>query len=181
MALDIARGMSYLHLCNPPIVHRDLKSSNLLVDKNWTVGDFVLSRIKHATFLTTKSGNGTPQWMAPEGSNSSDFDYPISQAENPIYDMNSRFDVYSFGVILWELATQKIPWDTLNLFQVIGTVGYMDQRLEIPEVTDPHWVSLIESCWNSEPICRPTFKDLLEKLKVIQKHYAIRRPEESNH
>ncbi|RZC87358.1 hypothetical protein C5167_031285, partial [Papaver somniferum] len=37
MALDIARGMNYLHLCNPPIVHRDLKSSNLLVDKNWTV------------------------------------------------------------------------------------------------------------------------------------------------
>ncbi|KAJ6768513.1 SERINE/THREONINE-PROTEIN KINASE TNNI3K-RELATED [Salix koriyanagi] len=37
MALDIARGMNYLHHCNPPIIHRDLKSSNLLVDKNWTV------------------------------------------------------------------------------------------------------------------------------------------------
>ncbi|KAI3876545.1 hypothetical protein MKW98_015928 [Papaver atlanticum] len=57
----------------------------------------------------------------------------------------------------------------------------MDQRLEIPEVTDSHWVSLIESCWNSEPKCRPTFKELLEKLKVIQKHYADRRPEENNH
>nr|KJB28745.1 hypothetical protein B456_005G067300 [Gossypium raimondii] len=68
MALDIARGMNYLHHCNPTIVHRDLKSSNLLVDKNWTVkvGDFGLSRLKHATFLTTKTGKGTPQWMAPE-------------------------------------------------------------------------------------------------------------------
>ncbi|KAL8480963.1 hypothetical protein ACS0TY_027476 [Phlomoides rotata] len=63
MALDIARGMSYLHRYNPPIIHRDLKSSNLLVDKNWTVkvGDFGLSRLKHETYLTTKTGKGTPQ------------------------------------------------------------------------------------------------------------------------
>ncbi|CAI9093956.1 OLC1v1029580C1 [Oldenlandia corymbosa var. corymbosa] len=68
MALDVARGMNYLHRRNPPIVHRDLKSSNLLVDKSWTVkvGDFGLSKLKEATFLTAKSGRGTPQWMAPE-------------------------------------------------------------------------------------------------------------------
>ncbi|XP_026460786.1 protein kinase byr2-like [Papaver somniferum] len=68
MALDIARGMNYLHLCNPPIVHRDLKSSNLLVDKNWTVkvGDFGLSKFKHQTFLSTLTGRGTRQWMSPE-------------------------------------------------------------------------------------------------------------------
>ncbi|XP_052115978.1 uncharacterized protein LOC107483415 isoform X1 [Arachis duranensis] len=61
MALDIARGVNYLHRCSPPIVHRDLKSSNLLVDKNWTVkvGDFGLSRLKHETYLTTKTGKGT--------------------------------------------------------------------------------------------------------------------------
>ena len=61
MALDIARGVNYLHHLNPPIVHRDLKSSNLLVDKNWTVkvGDFGLSRLKHETYLATKTGKGT--------------------------------------------------------------------------------------------------------------------------
>ncbi|VFQ63245.1 unnamed protein product [Cuscuta campestris] len=62
MALDVARGMNYLHTRNPPIVHRDLKSSNLLVDKSWTVkvGDFGLSKLKNATLLSARSGRGTP-------------------------------------------------------------------------------------------------------------------------
>ncbi|KAF9593490.1 hypothetical protein IFM89_023602 [Coptis chinensis] len=161
MALDIARGMNYLHHCNPPIIHRDLKSSNLLVDKNWTVkvGDFGLSRLKHDTYLTTKTGKGTPQWMAPE----------VLRNE----PSDEKSDVYSYGVILWELATEKIPWDNLNSMQVIGAVGFMNQRLEIPNDVDPQWVSLIESCWHSEPQSRPTFQELLESLKDLQRQYII--------
>ncbi|KAH9777725.1 PAS domain-containing protein tyrosine kinase family protein [Citrus sinensis] len=106
MALDVARGMNYLHHRNPPIVHRDLKSSNLLVDKNWTVkvGDFGLSSLKNATYLTAKSGRGTPQWMAPE----------VLRSE----PSNEKSDVFSFGVILWELVTASIPWNNLNLMQL---------------------------------------------------------------
>ncbi|KAI3839354.1 hypothetical protein MKX03_005870, partial [Papaver bracteatum] len=85
-------------------------------------------------------------------------------------------DVYSFGVVMWELATGKIPWDTLNSFQVIGAVGFMDQRLEIPKDTDPYWASLIESCWQSEPKCRPAFKELLGKLKTLRKRYSVQKP-----
>uniref|UniRef100_A0A0A9DR24 non-specific serine/threonine protein kinase n=1 Tax=Arundo donax TaxID=35708 RepID=A0A0A9DR24_ARUDO len=61
MALDVARGMNYLHNCTPVIVHRDLKSPNLLVDKNWVVKvcDFGLSRMKHSTFLSSRSTAGT--------------------------------------------------------------------------------------------------------------------------
>ncbi|EOY29897.1 Map3k delta-1 protein kinase isoform 4 [Theobroma cacao] len=68
MALDVAKGMNYLHTSHPTIVHRDLKSPNLLVDKNWVVKvcDFGLSRMKHHTFLSSKSTAGTPEWMAPE-------------------------------------------------------------------------------------------------------------------
>ncbi|KAF7145092.1 hypothetical protein RHSIM_Rhsim04G0239200 [Rhododendron simsii] len=176
------RGMNYLHHCNPPIIHRDLKSSNLLVDKNWTVkvspftsysfptnncsqvfstqvGDFGLSRLKHETFLTTKTGKGTPQWMAPE----------VLRNEQA----DEKSDIYSFGVILWELATEKIPWDNLNSMQVIGAVGFMNQRLEIPADVDPQWASIIESCWHSEPQSRPTFQELLDRFKDLQKQYAV--------
>ncbi|OEL32485.1 Serine/threonine-protein kinase CTR1 [Dichanthelium oligosanthes] len=140
MAIDIARGMNYLHHCSPPIVHRDLKSSNLLVDKNWTVkvADFGLSRLKLETFLRTKTGKGTPQWMAPE----------VLRNE----PSDEKSDVYSYGVILWELVTQKIPWDNLNTMQVIGAVGFMDQRLDIPSDTDRQWASMIENCWDRSDV-----------------------------
>ncbi|KAK3140006.1 hypothetical protein QOZ80_5AG0393980 [Eleusine coracana subsp. coracana] len=161
MALDIARGMNYLHHSSPPIIHRDLKSSNLLVDKNWTVkvADFGLSRLKRETFLTTKTGKGTPQWMAPE----------VLRNE----PSDEKSDVYSYGVILWELVTQKIPWENLNSMQVIGAVGFMNQRLDIPSDVDPQWTSVILSCWESDPQRRPTFQELLERLRELQRHYAV--------
>ncbi|PRQ39450.1 putative protein kinase TKL-CTR1-DRK-2 family [Rosa chinensis] len=151
-----AQGMNYLHHFNPPIIHRDPKSSNLLVDKNWTVkvGDFGLARLKHETFLFTKTGKGTVQWLAPE------------VLCNEFSDEKS--DVYSYGVILWELATEKIPWDDLNAMQVIGAVGFRKERLEIPKDVDPQWASMIESCWHRcDPARRPTFHELLEKLKAL--------------
>ncbi|CAA7017082.1 unnamed protein product [Microthlaspi erraticum] len=161
MALDIARGMNYLHSCSPPIIHRDLKSSNLLVDRNLTVkvADFGLSRIKHETYLTSKSGKGTPQWMAPE----------VLRNESA----DEKSDIYSFGVVLWELATEKIPWETLNSMQVIGAVGFMNQRLEIPKDIDPCWISLIESCWHSDTKLRPTFQELMEELRDLQRKYTL--------
>ncbi|PPS03229.1 hypothetical protein GOBAR_AA17432 [Gossypium barbadense] len=163
-----ARGMNYLHHCNPPIIHRDLKSSNLLVDKNWTVkvGDFGLSRLKHETYLTTRTGKGTPQWMAPE------------VLRNELSDEKS--DIYSFGVVLWELATEKIPWENLNSMQVIGAVGFMNQRLEIPNGVDPRWASIIESCWHSDPQCRPTFQELLNKLRDLQRQYTLQYQQARN-
>ncbi|CAM8940570.1 unnamed protein product [Rhodiola kirilowii] len=162
MALDIARGMNYLHHFNPPIMHRDLKSSNLLVDRNWTlkVGDFGLSRLKHETYLTTKTGRGTPQWMAPE----------VLRNE----PSDEKSDVYSYGVVLWEIVTQKIPWENHNSIQVVSAVGFMDQRLDIPKNVDPQWASIIESCWHSDPHCRPTFQELLDKLKELQRQHFVR-------
>lgn len=156
MALDIARGMNYLHKSNPPIVHRDLKSSNLLVDRNWTVkvGDFGLSKLKHATMLSARSGRGTPQWMAPE----------VLRNE----PSNEKSDVYSFAVILWELATQEIPWNGLNPMQVVGAVGFMGRRLPIPDDLDPAIATIIQDSWHDEPSLRPSFEELINRLRELQ-------------
>ncbi|XP_049362089.1 uncharacterized protein LOC125826790 [Solanum verrucosum] len=155
MALDVARGMCYLHRRNPPIVHRDLKSSNLLVDKSWTVkvGDFGLSKLKHATFLTANSGRGTPQWMAPE----------VLRNE----PSTEKSDVFSFGVILWELMTESIPWKDLNPLQVVGVVGFMDGRLDIPQKLDPRVSAIILDCWQSKPEFRPSFEDISRRMTDI--------------
>ncbi|PIA49567.1 hypothetical protein AQUCO_01300394v1 [Aquilegia coerulea] len=159
MSLDVARGMNYLHHRNPPIIHRDLKSSNLLVDRNWTVkvGDFGLSKWKNATYLTAKSGRGTPQWMAPE----------VLRNE----PSNEKSDVYSFGVILWELFTQLIPWSELNPLQVVGVVGFMGRRLDLPESLDPRMSSMINDCWRSDPRCRPSFQDLIQRMTDLIKTF----------
>ncbi|KAE8724116.1 hypothetical protein F3Y22_tig00010888pilonHSYRG00035 [Hibiscus syriacus] len=86
---------------------------------------------------------------------------------------DEKSDVYSFGVILWELATEKIPWGSHNSMQLIGAVGFMNQRLEIPKELDPRWASMIEICWHSDPECRPTFQELLNKLRDLQRQYTI--------
>ncbi|KAL9230381.1 hypothetical protein vseg_005743 [Gypsophila vaccaria] len=157
MALDVARGMNYLHTSHPTIVHRDLKSPNLLVDKNWVVKvcDFGLSRLKHHTFLSSNSTAGTPEWMAPE----------VLRNE----PANEKCDVYSFGVILWELATLCVPWTGLNPMQVVGAVGFQNRRLEIPESVDPMVAQIIRDCWENDPRSRPSFSQLIPRLKGLQR------------
>ncbi|CAA6660733.1 unnamed protein product [Spirodela intermedia] len=148
MAYDVAKGMNYLHMRSPAIVHRDLKSPNLLVDKKYTVKvcDFGLSRLKANTFLSSKSAAGTPEWMAPE----------VLRDE----PSNEKSDVYSFGVILWELMTLQQPWSNLNPAQVVAAVGFKNLRLEIPSEMNPHVARIIESCWANDPWKRPSFKSI---------------------
>ncbi|XVE96503.1 hypothetical protein REPUB_Repub02eG0228000 [Reevesia pubescens] len=157
MAYDVAKGMNYLHRFNPPIVHRDLKSPNLLVDKKYTVKvcDFGLSRLKANTFLSSKSAAGTPEWMAPE----------VLRDE----PSNEKSDVYSFGVILWELATLQQPWGNLNPAQVVAAVGFKGKRLDIPHNLNPQVAAIIEDCWANEPWKRPSFANIMERLKSLIK------------
>ncbi|RDX74280.1 Serine/threonine-protein kinase CTR1, partial [Mucuna pruriens] len=160
MTLDVAKGINYLHCLKPPIVHWDLKTPNLLVDRNWTVKvcDFGLSRFKANTFLSSKSVAGTPEWMAPE----------FLRGE----PSNEKSDVYSFGVILWELVTLQQPWNGLSHAQVVGAVAFQDRRLAIPPNISPALASLMESCWADNPADRPSFASIIESLKKLLKSPA---------
>ncbi|CAN0891488.1 Probable serine/threonine-protein kinase SIS8 [Linum grandiflorum] len=163
MALDAARGMNYLHNCSPVIVHRDLKSPNLLVDRNWVVKvcDFGLSRMKHSTFLSSRSTAGTAEWMAPE------------VLRNELSD--EKCDVYSYGVILWELCTMQQPWGGMNPMQVVGAVGFQHRRLDIPTDLDPAVADIIQKCWQTDPKLRPTFAEIMAALKPLQKPITSQR------
>lgn len=154
IALDAARGMAYLHLRTPAIIHRDLKSHNLLVDNNWKVKvcDFGLSRIA-VDLHKTMTACGTPCWTAPE------------ILRNARY--TTKADVFSYGIVLWELVTRDEPFAGMPAFQVIFAVGTKGVRLPLPAVCPPELIKLITSCWQEDPSLRPPFSDIITYLERI--------------
>jgi len=154
MCIDAAKGCVYLHDCTPVIVHRDLKSHNLLVDENWKVKvcDFGLSTIVEQA-SRTMTACGTPCWTAPE------------VLRNQRY--TEKADVYSFGVVLWECATREDPFVGMPPFQVIFAVGREGLRPPLPRICPPEFAKLITDCWDEKPNIRPSMKDVLSRLESI--------------
>ena len=153
LAMDAARGMRFLHTHKPTIIHRDLKSLNLLVDEQWTlkVTDFGLSRFKSQQLMTGQCG--TFQWMAPEVVASQSY--------------TEKADVYSFGVNLWELWTRKVPYGKLQPMQVAVAVMSKGKRPHVPDDMPSAYRSLMEACWEQRPEKRPPFTEIMLRLKEI--------------
>ncbi|XP_075073796.1 uncharacterized protein LOC107794051 isoform X2 [Nicotiana tabacum] len=146
MLRDICRGLMCLHRMK--IIHRDLKSANCLVNKRWTVKicDFGLSRIMTDAFLRDSASAGTPEWMAPELIRNEPF--------------TEKCDIFSFGVIMWELCTLNRPWEGIPPDRVVYAVANEGARLEIPEGPLGR---LIADCW-AEPNERPSCEEILTRL-----------------
>ncbi|CAN0288182.1 unnamed protein product, partial [Ectocarpus sp. 6 AP-2014] len=141
---DIARGMSFLH--KKGILHRDLKSANVLMFANGRLKlcDFGLSKIKTESSSRSKRGAvGTAQWMSPEEMDES----PASE----------RTDLYSFGVVCFEVITRMEPFKGMNPTQVIKAVVLNERRPQIPKwaSASPDVVPLMEQCWKQDPGHRP--------------------------
>jgi len=153
MALEIGQGLSFLHSRN--ILHRDLKSMNVLLDKLHRVklGDFGLARVKQeSSSQNTQRSMGTTSWMAPE-----------------LFKRRAEYtkacDVYSLGMLLWELASRQIPFADAPDPGVIMTWVMQGNREAIP-VGTPVWYSLlIQACWDAEPTKRPEIAEVVQQLE----------------
>eukprot|EP01095_Lingulamoeba_sp_RSL-Kostka_P001500 TRINITY_DN12086_c0_g1_i1.p1 TRINITY_DN12086_c0_g1~~TRINITY_DN12086_c0_g1_i1.p1 ORF type:complete len:557 (+),score=118.40 TRINITY_DN12086_c0_g1_i1:74-1744(+) len=155
LLLGAARGMKYLHSSKPMVIHRDLKSHNLLVDKNWVckVADFGLSRMIETDYSNQEDLTmvGTPCWTAPE----------ILRHES----YSEKCDVYSYGVVIWEAYTRKKPYKNLTAFQVVVAVVNSGLRPQIPENCPQNWRQLMQDCWDEHPDNRPTFSEIIQRIE----------------
>ena len=149
IAYGIAVGMEYLH--QNKVIHRDLKPQNVLIDdkKFPIICDFGSS--KHVDLQQTMTGQaGTPHYMAPEF------------LQNEKY--NGKVDVYSYGILLWEMITKQNPFDGLAWAQILCVVVVNKQRPPIPENLDPQLKALITKCWDPDPKKRPSFAEIVRQF-----------------
>ncbi|KAK6944406.1 Serine-threonine/tyrosine-protein kinase, catalytic domain [Dillenia turbinata] len=118
------------------------------------VGDLGLSKVKCQT-LISGGVRGTLPWMAPELLNGSSS------------LVSEKVDVFSFGIVMWELLTGDEPYADLHYGAIIGGIVSNTLRPPIPESCDPEWKSLMERCWSSEPSERPSFTEIANQLRAM--------------
>ncbi|TKW08042.1 hypothetical protein SEVIR_6G003000v4 [Setaria viridis] len=154
IAISISKGMDYLH--QNDIIHRDLKTANLLIgyDQVIKIADFGVARHGSQEGQMTAE-TGTYRWMAPEIINHKPYD--------------NKADVFSFAIVLWELATSKVPYDNMTPLQAALGVR-QGLRLDIPASVHPRLSKLIRRCWNEDPDARPTFAEIIVELEDMLQH-----------
>ncbi|GFP97794.1 serine/threonine-protein kinase ht1 [Phtheirospermum japonicum] len=137
-AIDVCKGMEYLHQNN--VIHRDLKTANLLMDTCNNKGGVMTAE------------TGTYRWMAPEVINHQPYD--------------QKADVFSFAIVLWELVTAKVPYDTMTPLQAALGVR-QGLRPELPKKGHPKLLELMQKCWAAVPNDRPSFSKIKIELEEL--------------
>uniref|UniRef100_A0A8C4X2Q7 mitogen-activated protein kinase kinase kinase n=1 Tax=Erpetoichthys calabaricus TaxID=27687 RepID=A0A8C4X2Q7_ERPCA len=175
-AVQIASGMRYLHSeAIVPVIHRDLKSNNILLaqpienedmeGKTLKITDFGLAREWHKT--TKMSTAGTYAWMAPEVIKSSMF--------------SKGSDVWGYGVLLWELLTGEVPYRGIDGLAVAYGVAVNKLTLPIPSTCPEPFAQLMAECWDQDPHRRPSFASILEQLMALEEQVLEEMPQDSFH
>ncbi|KAJ9559770.1 hypothetical protein OSB04_004930 [Centaurea solstitialis] len=154
MALDLARGLSYLH--SQKIVHRDVKTENMLLDKSRTIkiADFGVARVEASNPNDMTGETGTLGYMAPEVLNG-----------NPY---NRKCDVYSFGICLWEIYCCDMPYPDLSFSEVTSAVVRQVCVL-LPSRDSSVWdfTEFVCVCWDANPDKRPEMDEVVTMLEAI--------------
>ncbi|XP_070570180.1 mitogen-activated protein kinase kinase kinase 13-like isoform X1 [Ptychodera flava] len=160
---QIATGMSYLH--SHKIIHRDLKSPNVLVSSNDIVKISDFGTCREWNEKSTKmSFAGTVAWMAPEVIRNE----PCSE----------KVDIWSFGVVLWELLTGEMPYKDVDSSAIIWGVGSNSLRLPIPGTCPDGFQLLMKQCWSGKPKNRPSFRQVLMHIDIASSDF-LSTPQDS--
>ncbi|XP_075351019.1 receptor-interacting serine/threonine-protein kinase 2 isoform X2 [Mycteria americana] len=167
---EIALGVNYLHNMNPPLLHHDLKTQNILLDDEFHVkiADFGMSKWRVISMSQSRSETSLPEggtiiYMPPE-------DYNPSQKTRA----SVKHDIYSYAIIMWEVMSRKQPFEeVINPLQIMYSVS-QGQRLDLSEeslsMDIPHRVliiRLIGSGWAQNPDERPSFLKCLIDLEPV--------------
>jgi mitogen-activated protein kinase kinase kinase 7 len=150
-----AKGVEYLHSLR--IVHRDLKSPNLLLvgdGTRLTICDFGTA-CEARTHMTNCTGSAA--WMAPE----------VFEGNN----YTEKCDVYSFGIIVWEVTARKKPFDSIGpgAFRIMWAV-HQGERPPMVQKMPPAIENMMTRCWDKEPTVRPSFTEIIEFMELLLKH-----------
>ncbi|XP_044274067.1 tyrosine-protein kinase Tec isoform X4 [Varanus komodoensis] len=154
MCQDVCEGMEYLE--SNSFIHRDLAARNCLVKESGVVkvSDFGMTRYVLDDQYTSSSGAKFPvKWCPPEVFNYSRF--------------SSKSDVWSFGVLMWEVFTEgKMPFETNTNYEVVTMIS-QGHRLFRPKLASKHVYDVMMVCWHEKPEDRPTFQVLLQMIDAI--------------
>ncbi|XP_050375391.1 serine/threonine-protein kinase STY13 [Argentina anserina] len=153
LALDLSRGLSYLH--SKKIVHRDVKTENMLldIDRNLKIADFGVARVEAQNPRDMTGETGTLGYMAPEVLDGKPY--------------NRRCDVYSFGICLWEMYCCDMPYPDLSFADVSSAVVRQNLRPEIPRCCPSSLASVMRKCWDGNANKRPEMDEVVKMLEAI--------------
>jgi len=166
-AKQIARGMVHIHTGRKghEIIHRDLAARNILIGEGMiaAVSDFGMARLRESTddASITRQNVGPVKWMAPEAIKSRAY--------------SRKSDVYSYGVVLYEIVTRDEPWKGVQLAMVTYNV-VSGKRLTIPKDCPPILAQIMEMCFREDPNDRPDF-DQIVKIFADQHDSEAEYPE----